>query len=48
MAGKKIDSLAEGTSRYRTCEGALACLIADYNIQGLPAKIDEPELFDGT
>ena len=46
MAGKKIDSHAEETSRYRTLEGALACLIEDGNVRGLTAESDQPELFD--
>jgi len=46
MAGKKIDSHAQETHRYRTLEGAMACLIEDCNVQGLTAKFDQPELFD--
>ncbi len=46
MAGKKIDSHAEETPRYRTLEGALACLIEDCNVRGLTAESDQPELFD--
>ncbi len=45
-AGKKLDSHAEETDRYRTLDGALACLIEDCAVQGLAAKPDHPELFD--
>jgi len=45
-AGKKIDSHAEKTDRYKTLEGALACLIEDCNVQGVTARRDEPELFN--
>ncbi|MCY4165735.1 MAG: hypothetical protein OXF03_06275 [Gammaproteobacteria bacterium] len=47
-ASKKIDSHAEATDRYRTLEGALACLIEDCSVQGVTAKRDEPGLFDGS
>ncbi len=47
-AGKKIDSHAEETNRYRTLGGALACLIEDCSVQGLKARHDEPDLFDGS
>lgn len=48
VAGKRIDGHAEETDRYRTLEGALACLIEDCGLQGLTARPDEPELFDGS
>ena len=46
-AGRKVDSHAEGTDRYRTVEGALACLIEDCGVEGLSANHDERDLFDG-
>ena len=46
-AGMKIDNHAEETDRYKTLEGALACLIADCGIVGLNAEHDELDLFDG-
>ena len=45
--GRKVDSHAEATDRYRTLEGALACLIKDCGVQGLTAQPDETDLFDG-
>ena len=45
-AGRKIDGHAEGTDRYRTLEGALACLIEDCGVEGLSASHDERDLFD--
>ena len=47
-AGRKIDSHAEETDRYRTLEGALACLVEDCGVSGLTAKPDEADLFDGS
>ena len=47
-AGRRIDGHAEGTHRYRTLEGALACLIEDCGVEGLSAKHDEGDLFDGS
>ena len=46
-AGRKVDSNAVETDRYRTVEGALACLIEDCGVQGLTAHHDEQDLFDG-
>ena len=46
-AGRKVDSQAEGTDRYRTLEGALACLIDDCGVEGITANHDERSLFDG-
>ena len=43
-AGKKPEFEAEVTSRFETLEGALACLIEDFNLSGLTAKYDEPRL----
>ena len=48
VAGRKIDSYAEETDRYRTLEGALACLIEDCGVLGVSAKPDERDLFDGS
>ena len=45
--GKTVDGHAEGTNRYRTVEGALACLIEDCGVEGLSANHDERDLFDG-
>ena len=43
-AGKKPESEAESTNRFETLEGALACLIEDFNLHGLTAKSDMPRL----
>ncbi len=48
VAGRKADSHAEGTERYKTVEGALACLIEDCGVEGLSANHDERDLFGGT
>ena len=47
-AGRRIDSYAEETDRYKTLEGALACLVADCAVQGVSANLDERDLFDGS
>ena len=47
-AGRKIDSHAEETERYKTLEGALACLIDDCGVRGLTTRHDERGLFDGS
>ena len=44
-AGRKPESEAEETDRFETLEGALACLIEDFNVSGLTARPDEPRLF---
>ena len=44
-AGRKPESEAEATDRYRTLEGALACLIGDFALSGIAAPLDEPGLF---
>lgn len=46
-AGKKEDSQAEETDRYRTLEGALACLIQDCGIRGLAVPGEQEGLFYG-
>lgn len=43
-AGKKPESEAEETNRFETLEGALACLIEDFNLTGLRAQHDKPRL----
>ena len=46
-AGRKVDGHADATDRYRTLEGALACLIEDCGVRGLAAQHDGRDLFDG-
>ena len=43
-AGMKPEREAEETDRYGTLEGALACLIDDFNVVGLNAAHDQPRL----
>ena len=43
-AGGKPEREAKETDRYETLEGALACLIEDFNIVGLSAPPDQPRL----
>ena len=43
-AGGKPEREAEETGRYETLEGALACLIDDFNLSGLTARHDQPGL----
>jgi len=43
-AGRKPESEAESTNRFETLEGALACLIEDFNLRGLSAIPDMPRL----
>lgn len=45
LAGRAPDSEARETDRYSTLEGALACLLEDYNITGINALRDEQRLF---
>ena len=40
-AGKKPESQAEATNRFQTLEGALACLIDDFNLIGVSAQHDD-------
>ena len=47
-AGRKTDSHADETDRYKTLEGALACLIKDCGVFGLTAQLDELDLFYGS
>ena len=44
MPGKKPESEAEETDRFSTLEGALACLIDDFQVSGIRARPDEPQL----
>ena len=44
-AGRKPESEAEETNRFISLEGALYCLMQDFNISGLHAEADEAELF---
>jgi len=45
-AGRKPESDAEATSRFNSVEGALACLIEDFNVTGIESpRDDEPRLF---
>lgn len=43
LTGKKPESEAEETNRFTTLEGALACLIQDFNLSGLTPGLDDPE-----
>lgn len=43
-AGRKPEREAKETTRYESLEGALACLIEDFNIAGLNASHDAPRL----
>ena len=43
-AGQKPEREAEETGRYETLEGALACLIKDFNLKGIDASPDHPRL----
>ena len=45
VAGMKPESEAEETDRFETLEGALACLIEDFNLSDLDARRDHPRLF---
>ena len=44
-SGKKPEHQAEQTDRFETLEGALACLIDDFNVVGLLSLQDKPRLF---
>ena len=45
--GRKPENAAEETTRYQTLEGALACLIEDFSLSGMPADPDHSSLFNG-
>ena len=44
VAGKKPETEAESSNCFETLEGALACLIKDFNLRGLNATPDMPRL----
>ena len=44
LAGRKPESEASETDRYTTLEGALACLLEDYNVTEVSARHDHPRL----
>lgn len=46
MAGKKPETYAEPTERYSTVDGALHCLMMDWNITGLDTTPDNLDLFE--
>ena len=43
-AGKKPESEAQATNRFKTLEDALACLMEDFNVTGLNPQDDQPRL----
>ena len=43
-AGRKPECNAEPTDRFQCMEGALACLVADFNVSGLKPKDSQPQL----
>ena len=43
-SGKRPEREATETNRYETVEGALACLIDDFNVGGIFASRDAPRL----
>ena len=45
LAGRAPESEAIATDRYTTLEGALACLLEDYNVTGISTQRDQPRLF---
>ena len=45
MSGRKPESEAVETDRFNTLGGALACLIDDFNVQGISATHDDGRLF---
>ena len=44
-SGRKPESEAEETNRFKTLEGAMACLIEDFNLTGIRSQHDPPRLF---
>ena len=44
-ARKRPEREAKETDRYETIEGALACLLEDFNLTGVDAQFDHPRLF---
>ncbi len=45
--GRRVDSHAEETERYRDLRGALVCLIEDWSIEGLTVPQERGQLFHG-
>lgn len=45
ISGRRPDSEAKETNRFKTLGGALACLIEDFNVQGINAQHDNERLF---
>jgi len=43
--GRKPESVAEATDRFETLDGAMACLVEDFNLTGIRAQPDRPRLF---
>ena len=43
-SGRKPESEAEETNRFTTLEGAMACLIEDFNLTGIRSQHDSPRL----
>ena len=44
LESRKPESEAEATDRFTTLEGALSCLIHDFNMSGITAQPDQPRL----
>ena len=44
-AGRKPEREAHQTERYETLDGALACLVDDFNVSGVQTRPDRPRLF---
>ena len=42
--GRKAESDATETDRFESLDGALACLMEDFNVSGLEVQRDEPSL----
>lgn len=45
--GQRPENIAEETTRYRTINGALACLVDDFHVIGITTNHDLPDLFNG-
>ena len=43
-SGRKPEREAAETDRYETLEGALACLVEDFNVVGISPSHDAPRL----
>ena len=44
-ANRKPEGYAIATKRYHTLDGALHCLVNDFNISGISTTPDQPKLF---